>query len=86
MLRAFGVRPVIGFQDDWMYIGSSAGAVKKVLDTKAGNGETIEGTEAFQQLKLEVEGPVDSIAYTNTAENTRNARQDAQPDRRSWRR
>ena len=71
-LMAFGVRPVIGFQDDWMYIGSSAGAVKKVLDTKAGNGETMEGTEAFQQLKLEVEGPVDSIAYTNTAENTRN--------------
>ncbi len=71
-LMAFGVRPVIGFQDDWMYIGSSAGAVKKVLDTKAGNGETMEGTEAFQQLKLEVAGPVDSIAYTNTAENTRN--------------
>ena len=22
-LMAFGVRPVIGFQDDWMYIGSS---------------------------------------------------------------
>jgi hypothetical protein len=72
MLGAFRVRPVIGFQDDWMYFGSSAGAVKKVLDTKAGNGETMEGTEAFQQLKLEVAGAVDSIAYTNTAENTRN--------------
>jgi hypothetical protein len=71
-LAALGMRPVIGFQDDWMYIGSSAGAVKKVLDTKAGKGETMEGTEAFQQLKLEVEGPVASIAYTNTAENTRN--------------
>ena len=46
--------------------------MKKVLDTKAGNGKTMEGTEAFQQLKLEVAGPVDSIAYTNTAENTRN--------------
>ena len=74
-LTAFGVRPVIGFQDDWMYIGSSAGAVKKVLDTKAGNGETIEGTEAFQRLKLEVEGLVHSIAYTNTAESTRNVAQ-----------
>jgi hypothetical protein len=69
---AFGVRPVIGFQDDWMYIGSSAGAVKKVLDTKAGNGETIEDTEAFQRLMLEVDGAVASIGYTNMAESTRN--------------
>jgi hypothetical protein len=72
-LMAFGVRPVIGFQDEWMYIGSSAGAVKKVLDTKAGNGESIEGTEAFQRLKLDVQGPVESIGYTNTAESIRNA-------------
>ena len=72
MLGVFKVRPVIGFQDGWMYVGSSAGAVKKVLDTKAGNGETMEGTEAFQKLKLEVDGSGDSIAYANTAENTRN--------------
>ncbi len=71
-LMAFGVRPVIGFQDEWMYVGSSAGAVKKVLDTKAGNAESIEGTEAFQRLKLEVQGPVESIGYTNTAESIRN--------------
>ena len=56
MLGVYDVHPVIGFQDGWMYIGSSAGAVKKVLDTKAGNGETMEGTEAFQKLKLDVEG------------------------------
>ncbi|MHB0956556.1 MAG: hypothetical protein ACYC0X_09880 [Pirellulaceae bacterium] len=72
-LMAFNLRPVIGFQDEWMYIGSSAAAVKKVLDTKAGTGQTIEGTDAFQRLKLEVEGPVRSIRYTNTAESTRNA-------------
>ncbi|MHB9080850.1 MAG: hypothetical protein ACYC3X_25535 [Pirellulaceae bacterium] len=75
MLTAYGVHPVIGFQDDWMYIGSSTAAVKKVLDTKAGKGETIEGTEAFKRLKLEVVGPVRSIAYTNTAESIRNAAQ-----------
>jgi hypothetical protein len=72
-LMALGVKPVLGFQDGWMYIGSSAGAVKQVLDTQAGNGETIEGTEAFTRLKLDVSGPVESISYGNTAENIRNA-------------
>jgi len=71
-LMAFGVRPVIGFHEGWMYLGSSAQAVKTVLDTQAGNGETIENTDAFKRLDLEVTGPVQSIAYTNTAENTRN--------------
>ncbi len=68
VLNAFQVRPVFGFQDGWLYIGSSADAVKKVLATKAGRGETVEGTEAFRKLRLDVDGPVDSIAYKNTAE------------------
>lgn len=72
MLGAFRLRPVIGFQDGWMYIGSGAAGVKKVLDTKAGQGETMETTEAFQKLKLDVTGPVHAISYRNTAENTRN--------------
>lgn len=75
MLSAFQVRPVIGFQDGWMFVGSSAKAVKQVLDAKAGEGKTIESTEAFQKLKLDVEGPVESIVYTNTAENTHNLAQ-----------
>ncbi len=66
-----GVRPVIGFQDGWMYIGSSTKAIQQVLDTQAGKGETIENTDAFKRLSIEVEGPVDSIKYTNTAESTR---------------
>ena len=71
-LMAFQVKPVIGFQDGWMYIGSSTAAVQKILDAKAGKGETIETTDAFKKLKLEVDGPVDSISYTNSAESTRN--------------
>ncbi len=70
-LTALGVRPVIGFQDGWMYIGSSAKAVQKVLKTQAGEGETIEQSEAFTRLDIEVEGAVESIKYTNTAESTR---------------
>ena len=70
-MMVFGVKPVIGFQDGWMYVGANAAAVKKVLETQTGKGESIEGTEAFQKLKLDVQGPVNSIAYTNTAESVR---------------
>ncbi len=71
LLAAFGVKPVVGFRDGWMVVGSNAGAVKRVLDAKAGQGQTIDQTEAFKQFHLEVEGPVDSIGYTNLAEQTR---------------
>ncbi|MFH1921324.1 MAG: hypothetical protein ABIP48_15775 [Planctomycetota bacterium] len=70
-LAPFGVRPLIGFRDGWMILGSNAQAVKKVLATRAGEGETIADTEAFKQFKLEVEGPVRSIGYRNLAESTR---------------
>lgn len=68
-----GLQPVIGFRDGWMYIGQSAAAVELVLDTKAGEGETIKETEAFQRLDIEIEGLVQSISYSNTAENIRAA-------------
>lgn len=71
MLNFFGLRPVIGFRDGWMYVGQSTAAIKQVLETKAGNAETVDTTEAFKRLALPVEGPVVSMKYTNTAENLR---------------
>ncbi len=71
MLTFLNFKPVIGYQDGWMYIGQSAAAVKKVLDTKAGNGDTIVDTEDFKRLNIEVEGPVEAISYANTAQNLR---------------
>ncbi len=70
-LALFGVRPAIGFRDGWMMVGSNARAVRKVLDTRAGSGETIAEAQAFKQFGLEVEGPVDAISYTNLAEQIR---------------
>ena len=35
--------------------------------------ETIADTKAFKQLQLKVEGPVDSISYTNLADDIRRA-------------
>ena len=71
-LAPFGVRPVIGFRDGWMFVGSNAQAVKTVLDTRAGEGGLpISDSEDFKRFKIEVDGPVYSIKYSNTAESTR---------------
>lgn len=71
LLAAQGVKPVVGFREGWMYVGSNAAAVKKVLDNKAGASQKVSESKAFQQFHLKVEGPVDSISYTNLAESTR---------------
>lgn len=71
VLAGFGVKPVIGFRDGWMMIGSSAEAVERVLACRSGQGPAITQTHAFQQFRLEVDGPVRSIAVRNLAEDTR---------------
>jgi hypothetical protein len=73
MLNGFGVKPVIGFHDGWMIVGSNAAAVKTVLATRAGDAPSVADSEAFEQFQLPVEGPVYSISYANLAEGTRNA-------------
>jgi hypothetical protein len=75
LFGALGVRPVIGFRDGWMFVGSNAKAVQTVLDTKAGQGETIAETEAFKRFGLEIDGPVDAIQYTDLAAQTRSVAQ-----------
>ncbi len=70
-LAGFGVRPVLGFRDGWMILGSNAEAVKTVLATKAGKAPTIADAKTFKQFHLEVKGPVYSIGYKNTAEDVR---------------
>lgn len=70
-LTGLGVKPVIGFRDGWMMIGSNAETVKAVLATRAGKAPSIADAPSFQQFKLKVEGPVHSIRYTNTAEDIR---------------
>ncbi len=75
LLMVVQVRPVIGFRDDWMYIGSSAAAVEKVLAVQAGEGEAMADAEAFKRFGMEVEGPVASIQYTDLAASTRGVAQ-----------
>lgn len=73
MLTAVGFTPIFGFKDGWMIIGSSPAAVQKVLDTRAGKTPNFESSKSFKQFKLDVSGPVDSIKYTNIAEQVRGA-------------
>ncbi|MFV1965076.1 MAG: hypothetical protein ACC628_06605, partial [Pirellulaceae bacterium] len=72
-LTAFGIRPVIGFRDGWMIIGSNTRVIQKLLDTRAGQGDTILDSDTFKQFNLDVEGPVASIKYSNLAASTRQA-------------
>jgi hypothetical protein len=66
-----GARPVIGFHDGWLVLGSSAEFVQQLLETRAGNGQTFSETESFAKFNLQVAGPVLSIGYTNVGEQTR---------------
>lgn len=75
MMMSFGVRPVIGFREGWMIFATSPQAVQKVLDTRAGKGDTVTDTDAFKRFKVEVEGPVAAIGYQNLAQQTRAAAQ-----------
>lgn len=75
MLMMFGARPVIGFRDGWMYVGSNASAVERILKVKAGEADNILTADRFQRFGMEIEGPVDAISYSNLAESIRGAAQ-----------
>ncbi|MBL8817767.1 MAG: hypothetical protein JNL58_17205 [Planctomyces sp.] len=68
-----GIKPVIGFKDGWMVMGSHLEAVKAALETRSGSGSTIVDSDSFKNFNLEVKGPVQSISYKNNAEATRQA-------------
>ena len=71
-LNMVGMKPVVGFHDGWMVVGTSAQAVKSVLDTRAGDAESVTSTDGFKRFGVEIEGPIRSISYTDLAANTRN--------------
>ena len=75
IFQMFNVQPVIGFQDGWMFLGSSESAIQRVLDVRSGTAPTIATSDHFQHFGLEVEGPVTSLSYSNMAESTRHAAQ-----------
>ena len=66
-----GVRPVIGYRDGWMMLGSNEQAVRKLLDTRVGVGPSIVDSDEFKKFHLSVDGPVRAVSYTDLARQTR---------------
>lgn len=73
MLVAFNVKPVIGFHDGWMMVGSNPECVQKILDARAGKTATIDSSEHFERFHLAIEGPVDSLAFTDLEQGIHHA-------------
>jgi len=71
----FNIKPVIGFHEGWMFVGSSQEAVQRVLDARANRTETVDASEHFRRFDMEIDGPVQSLSYTDLAENTRHTAQ-----------
>ncbi|MDA1230494.1 MAG: hypothetical protein O2856_06955, partial [Planctomycetota bacterium] len=70
-LAVMQVAPVIGFQDGWMIVGSKSSAVEAVLAAKNGDAAVWADGDRFKEFGLTIDGPVNSISFTNTGENTR---------------
>jgi len=74
-LAMVGARPVIGFHEGWMMIGSSPSAVQRVLDTYEGKAPSIAKAESFKRFDLDIEGPVSSLSYRHLADGIRQTAQ-----------
>lgn len=70
-----GLRPVIGFHEGWMVIGSHQQAVQTVLKTQAGENPTFADSSNFERFGLNIDGPVAAIRYRNLGDSTRSAAQ-----------
>jgi hypothetical protein len=73
MLVAFNVKPAIGFNDGWLMVGSNPECLQKVLDTRSGKSPTIDSSAHFERFNLKVDGPVDSLSFTDLGQSTRHA-------------
>ncbi len=73
MLVAFNVKPVIGFNKGWLMVGSNPECVRKILDAREGKIATIDSSEHFERFRLPVEGPVDSLSFTDLEKSIHHA-------------
>jgi hypothetical protein len=64
-------KPVIGFRDGWMIIGSSPEAAKTLLAVRAGDEPSIEGAESLERFDLKTEGAVSAVSYSDVGAGIR---------------
>ena len=65
------IAPVIGFHHGCMIIASKAAVVESVLATNSGDAASWADADRFKEFGLSIEGPVQSVSFTNTGENIR---------------
>ena len=70
VFTVMGLRPIIGFQDDWLVIGSGASAVETVIATQKGEHDSFLKSDAFAEMHLEANGPVQTVSYSNLQAQT----------------
>ena len=70
-LAMFNVKPLIGFRDGWMIIGTNAAAIQKVFSTQQQEAASFATSDRFKEFDLDIEGPVVQANYVNTAQQTR---------------
>jgi hypothetical protein len=75
MLSIVGSRPIIGFKNGWMILASDSAAAQKVLRTLSGDAPSFDKTEQFKRFKLEIDGPVYAISYSDLSASARKAAQ-----------
>jgi hypothetical protein len=74
-LAGFGVRPLVGFRDGWLAIGSDRDALETVLATGDSQDKSFAEGERFARFGLDVQGPIQAISYAETARQNRDTAQ-----------
>ncbi len=58
--------PVLGFHDEWFFVGSSEAAVRKCMEVAKGNAPSIRENARFKAEGIIPSGPVAAISFTDT--------------------
>ncbi|RIK76213.1 MAG: hypothetical protein DCC67_14240 [Planctomycetota bacterium] len=73
IFAAIGVKPVVGFRDDWMIVSSHVDAARKVLDARSGEAETIDPEKTLAEFGIEATGETYMVAYSDVGAGIRKA-------------
>jgi hypothetical protein len=68
-----GVRPVIGFDDDWMIVSSHIEAAKKFAAVRAGDEDSIADSDKLEDFDVESDGEVYAASYCDVGAGVRQA-------------
>jgi hypothetical protein len=71
MLQMAGARPVVGFDDGWMILASSAEAAQKLIDVRNGEAESITDGDLLDEFDIDSDEPVYAASYSDVGAGIR---------------